>query len=80
MEQVLKNIGNTYYALHNYPQAIAYYERCARITRSIKDISSAAQMLNNLGNACCATGNYGKAILYFEERLQLAKEMKNTQI
>ncbi|QFS51518.1 tetratricopeptide repeat protein [Nostoc sphaeroides] len=72
-----RSIGNAYYFLKDYPQAIAHQQQALSIAREIKNPDLEARALLNLGtiNLNAPQGNTVKAIDYSAYRLD-----ENTKI
>ena len=69
------NLGNAYYSLGQYPQAIDYHQQQLAIAREIGDRRGEASSLGNLGNAYHALGQYPQAIEYQQQSLAIAREI-----
>ena len=70
-------IGNAYYFMSEYSQAIDYWQKSLEIARHIKNRDGEGMALGNLGAAFFSMGNYNKAIEYHKQRLEIAHEMNN---
>jgi tetratricopeptide (TPR) repeat protein len=74
-----KGLGNAYYLLSNYPQAIASYEKSLDLAREIGDRQGEGNSLGNLGNAYDSLGQYERAIDYHQQSLAIKREIGNRQ-
>ncbi|MEM9486385.1 MAG: tetratricopeptide repeat protein [Cyanobacteria bacterium P01_F01_bin.116] len=70
-----KGLGNVYYFLSNYPQAILYWQQSLDSAKLIGDKQGQWKALNNLGNVSQRLGQYSEAIKYLQQTLTLAKEI-----
>ncbi|WP_190445599.1 tetratricopeptide repeat protein [Tolypothrix tenuis] len=68
-----RSIGNAYYLLKDYPQAIAHQQQALIIGREIKNPDLEARALLNLGLANAAQGNTAKAIDYYQQTLKIVQ-------
>ena len=68
-------MGNAYYSLGQYQQAIEYYQQWLAIAREIGDRGGEANSLGNLGNAYYSLGQYQQAIEYHQQSLAIAREI-----
>ncbi|BAZ01093.1 TPR repeat-containing protein [Tolypothrix tenuis PCC 7101] len=75
--RTLKGIGNAYYDLNDFNQAISYQQQALEIAQSTKDKDLAARALNNLGNNYRALGNFTQAIAYYEKALVIARQIQD---
>ena len=72
--KLLTTLGNSYYALGNYSQAIDYLQQSLKITQQINNSLEESEILSNLGKVYEALGNYSQAIDYLEYSLSIARE------
>ncbi|XP_078575726.1 uncharacterized protein LOC144861630 [Branchiostoma floridae x Branchiostoma japonicum] len=76
---LLKDIGQTYLAVGNFPNAIRFCEQALQMYMSIHGQTTAhpdiANSLNNLGLAWSNLGNNRQAISYHEEALQMYRSI-----
>ncbi len=70
-----KGLGNAYYFLSNYPQAILYWQQSLDSAKIIGDKQGQRKALNNLGSVSQRLGQYSEAIKYLQQALTLAKEI-----
>lgn len=75
-----KSIGNAYYFLKNYPQAIAHQQKALGIARKIKNSDLEARSLLNLGIVNAQQGNMPQAIDYYQKSLAIARGSQNREI
>ncbi len=73
------NLGLTYAAMQNYPQAIAWQETSLAIALELNDQSGAAQSLANLANVYHQLNNDPKSIDLIEQSIALTRELKQQQ-
>ncbi|OIP71465.1 MAG: hypothetical protein AUK43_06115 [Oscillatoriales cyanobacterium CG2_30_40_61] len=69
------NLGNAYYSLGQYQQAIEYHQQALTISREIGDRRGEGSALGNLGNAYGSLGQYQQAIEYHQQYLMIAREI-----
>jgi tetratricopeptide (TPR) repeat protein len=70
-----RGLGNAYYLLSNYPQAILYYQQSLDLAKEIDDKQGQCKALNNLGNVSEQLGQYAESIKYLQQTLALAHEI-----
>ncbi|EKV01592.1 TPR repeat-containing protein [Leptolyngbya sp. PCC 7375] len=70
-----KIIGNAYWYLSDYPQAIEHCHKSVVIARKIGNQNGEANALGDLGYAHYALSNYPQAIKYHQQRLLIAREI-----
>jgi tetratricopeptide (TPR) repeat protein len=77
-----RSIGNAYYLLKDYPQALTHQQQALSIAREIKNPDLEARALLNLGtiNLYAPQGNILKAIDFYQQSLALARASKNPEI
>ncbi len=71
----LKNLGNAYYYLGEYQQAIDSFQQSLKIKQEIGDRNGEAKSLNNLGSAYNSLGEYQQAIDYLQQSLEITREI-----
>ncbi|WOD39073.1 tetratricopeptide repeat protein [Nodosilinea sp. E11] len=69
------NLGNAYWSLGQYQQAIDYLQQTLAIAQEIGDRQVEANSLGNLGNAYWSLGQYPQAIDYRQQQLAIAREI-----
>ncbi|MEA5580028.1 tetratricopeptide repeat protein [Nodularia harveyana UHCC-0300] len=74
----INELGNTYYSLGQYKQAIEYYKQCWQIAIKIGSHNAEGSSLGNLGNVYHALTDYQQGILYHNWSLQIARENKDS--
>ncbi|MEA5512824.1 tetratricopeptide repeat protein [Nodularia sp. UHCC 0506] len=74
----INELGNTYYSLGQYKQAIEYYKQCWQIAIKIRSHNAEGSSLGNLGNVYHALTDYQQAIFYHNWSLQIARENKDS--
>jgi tetratricopeptide (TPR) repeat protein len=80
---VCGNLGNAYFSLGQYPQAIEYHLQQLVIARAIsireafpqESRRGEANSLGNLGNAYYSLSQYPQAIEYYQQQLAIAREI-----
>jgi len=70
----LGNLGDVYFWLVQYHQAIAYFDSALVIARKIGDRKEEGIRLGNLGNAYSSLGQYQQALAYFDSALVIARK------
>jgi tetratricopeptide (TPR) repeat protein len=73
----LTSLGNAYYFLGRYEEALSYYQQSLEIEREIEDRQGEAISLNNLGIAYNSLGRYEEAISYYQQSLEIYREIGN---
>ncbi|MBN1877919.1 MAG: CHAT domain-containing protein [Anaerolineae bacterium] len=63
---ILINIGNVYYALNQYADALQYYRQALAQAAAPADPALEATLYNNMGEIFRATGDTEQALLYYE--------------
>jgi tetratricopeptide (TPR) repeat protein len=76
----LGNIGNCYFQMGNFDQAITTYENCLRGYQKAGNSLGEARTLIGVGSIHAATGDLSKAIKYFEESLAIAEIARETPL
>jgi tetratricopeptide (TPR) repeat protein len=81
----LTDLGNAYYSLGQYQQAIQYHQQSLAITTEIGDLAEGeirkaarngeASSYGNLGNAYNSLGQYQQAIQYHQQSLAITTEI-----
>ncbi|XP_064616405.1 G-protein-signaling modulator 2-like [Liolophura sinensis] len=69
------NLGNTYYLLGNFSQAIVYHEERLAIAKEFGDKSAERRAYSNLGNAHIFLGEFDVAAEHYKKTLQIAKQL-----
>jgi tetratricopeptide (TPR) repeat protein len=73
----LCNLGNAYYSLGQYEQAIDYHQQHLTIAREIGDRWGQGAALGNLGNVYDNLGQYEWATEFYQQCLTIARETDN---
>ena len=76
---VQKGIGNAYFLLSNYPQALNHWQQSLDLARELGDLPGQWKALNNLGAVYQDQGDYPKSIEYLEQTLNIAREIGDRQ-
>ena len=71
----LNSLGNAYYSLGKYPQAIDFHQQSLAIAQQIGERDGEAISLNNLGNAYDSLGQYQQAIEFHQQSLAIAQQI-----
>ncbi|XP_031711242.1 G-protein-signaling modulator 2 isoform X2 [Anarrhichthys ocellatus] len=74
------NLGNTYYLLGNFRQAIASHEQRLLIAKEFGDRSAERRAYCNLGNAFIFLGEFEVAAEHYKRTLQLARQLKDRAV
>ena len=69
------NLGNAYYHLGDFKNAIEYHQLDLKIAKEVGDRAGEGSSYGNLGNAYGRQGDFKKAIEYHERHLKIAKEV-----
>ncbi|GLD94212.1 hypothetical protein PINS_up002823 [Pythium insidiosum] len=75
--RALGNLGTVYLDKKNAAQAVACYEQCLEITRSIKDVKRERTILNNLVLALMAGEQFDAAYQYCQVQLEMTQSDVN---
>jgi CHAT domain-containing protein/tetratricopeptide (TPR) repeat protein len=78
--QVLKRLGDAYYAQKDYKKAIEFQQQALVVAREIRDRELEGRALNNLGLAYKELGDSAKAIEYYQQALAIAREIHNSKL
>ena len=78
--QVLKNLGNFYYLLEDYSQALDYAQQTLTIAQKIEDLDLEARALNNQGLSYYSEENYPLAINSYQKGLGIAQKIANQEL
>ena len=70
-----RNLGNAYYRLGKFQEAIDYHIKCLSIAKEVGDRDGEGTAYGNLGNAYCSLGKFQEAIDYHIKCLSIAKEV-----
>ncbi|HEY9599659.1 MAG TPA: tetratricopeptide repeat protein, partial [Cyanophyceae cyanobacterium] len=73
----LSNLGNAYYCLGQYQQAIVSHQQSLTIKQEIGDRAGMAVSLNKLGKACCSSGDYQQAKDYYGQALTIKRQLND---
>ncbi|XP_051983957.1 G-protein-signaling modulator 2-like isoform X2 [Xyrauchen texanus] len=74
------NLGNTYYLLGNFRDAMTSHEQRLLIAKEFGDRSAERRAYCNLGNTCIFLGEFEKAAEHYRKALQLARQLKNLAV
>ncbi|WP_242036819.1 tetratricopeptide repeat protein [Leptolyngbya sp. FACHB-321] len=75
--KTLRNLGNAYSVMTNYPQAVAFYEQSLDLARKTKNLEGEAAALGNLGVIAINLGKADKAAEYYQQALTLYRQIKD---
>ena len=73
--KVYCNLGNTYYSLGKFQEAIEYHSQHLSIAKEVDDRAGEGKAYGNLGNAYHSLGKFQEAIEYHNQHLSIAKEV-----
>ncbi len=71
----LTGLGNAYYSLGDYHQAIDYHQQRLTIAQQIGNRNGEGSALGNLGIAYHSLGDYHQAIKYHQQHLTIAQQI-----
>nr|XP_021334881.1 G-protein-signaling modulator 2 isoform X3 [Danio rerio] len=74
------NLGNTYYLLGNFRDAVASHEQRLLIAKEFGDRSAERRAYCNLGNACIFLGEFERAAEHYRRALQIARQLKDLAV
>uniref|UniRef100_A0A8C1ZY53 G-protein-signaling modulator 2 n=1 Tax=Cyprinus carpio TaxID=7962 RepID=A0A8C1ZY53_CYPCA len=74
------NLGNTYYLLGNFRDAVVSHEQRLLIAKEFGDRSAERRAYCNLGNACIFLGEFERAAEHYRKALQLARQLKDLAV
>ncbi len=69
--RTLRNLGNAYYVMADYGQAIAYYQQSLDLARQTQNTEGQAAALGNLGAVVTDQGDLPQATAYLQQALTL---------
>ena len=72
---ILTNLGNSYYKLGGYPEALKCYEEALELDRELGYKQGEANQLGNIGLIYRALGQPQKALKYHKEALEIFKKI-----
>jgi CHAT domain-containing protein/tetratricopeptide (TPR) repeat protein len=75
--KTLRNLGNAYSVMTDYPQAIAFYEQSLDLARKTQNRKGEAAALGNLGVIAISLGKADKAAEYYQQALTLYRQVKD---
>jgi two-component system, sensor histidine kinase and response regulator len=75
--KAFSSIGNFYWQVGKYPQAMEYYLMALEIEEKIENKEGIARNLNNLGLVYETQNNLDKALEYYEKSLAIDRQIKN---
>jgi predicted ATPase/DNA-binding SARP family transcriptional activator len=73
----LNTLGNAYFGLKDYPEAVNYYEQALAIFRRIGNQLGQSYVLNNLGQLATNQGDYSRAKVFYEQALSIFNQIDN---
>lgn len=76
---VMSNIGNVYYYIANYPEALDHYYKALEYFEEGNQEAQVASVLLNIGMVQHAAGNYDGAMLKYNQAREKYKANGNTQ-
>ena len=69
------NVGDAYFYLGDFQQAIEYYTQSLSIAKDARDRKQEGRVCRNLGCAYSSLGNFKQALEYHKHHLSIAKEV-----
>ncbi|XP_067940702.1 G-protein-signaling modulator 2-like [Watersipora subatra] len=69
------NLGNTFYLLGNFTEAINFHKQRLAIGKEFGDTAAERRAYSNLGNSHIFLGEFELAIDYYKKALQLSKQL-----
>ncbi|PSB24033.1 tetratricopeptide repeat-containing serine protease family protein [Stenomitos frigidus] len=73
------SIGNAFFRLSSYPQAVDHYQRSLAIAHHIDDFQGQGKILNNLGLVYQNLSDYAKSIEYIQQALTIVRKLSYRQ-
>lgn len=77
--KTLRNLGNAYFVMTDYQQAISYYQQSLDLARKTQDRKGAAAALGNLGVIAINLGHTDQAAAYYQQALTLYQQVNDRQ-
>ncbi|KAL4660141.1 G-protein-signaling modulator 2-like isoform X1 [Arapaima gigas] len=74
------NLGNTYYLLGNFRNAVIAHEQRLLIAKEFGDKAAERRAYSNLGNAFIFLGEFEVAAEHYKKTLQLARQLKDRAV
>ncbi|XP_075415920.1 G-protein-signaling modulator 1 isoform X4 [Tenrec ecaudatus] len=74
LSAIYSQLGNAYFYLKEYTQALAYHKHDLLLARTIGDRMGEAKASGNLGNTLKALGRFSEAIVCCQRHLDIAQE------
>ncbi len=71
----LNSLGDIYYKIGAYQQAVAYYEQSLAIRRELCDREGEGATLNNIGSIYWAQRKLDEALQYYQQSLSIQREI-----
>jgi CHAT domain-containing protein/Tfp pilus assembly protein PilF len=78
--KILNNIGENYYCLENYEEAIKNFIAALNIAVEIQDLEETSNISNNIGSTQLSMKNCQKASIYFKRSIELALKINSVKI
>ncbi|HEY9674743.1 MAG TPA: CHAT domain-containing protein [Waterburya sp.] len=76
---MLEKLGNAYYCLSDYTQALASYSQASEIAKEFNYLERQVKNLSNLGSVYNSLADYNKAIQYYNDALKILEQNQNQQ-
>ena len=76
---MLSTLGNAYYSLGRYVEAVKHHTQALEIAREIGDRQGEGNLLGNLGCAYESLGQYAEAVEHHTQALEIAREIGDRQ-
>lgn len=74
LSSTINNLGNAYFRISAYDQALEYYKEAAELKELHNQTRSLSNTLNNIGIILKNQGKYEEAIPYYKRSLEIAEE------
>jgi WD40 repeat protein/CHAT domain-containing protein len=71
---ILQKLGNAYYCLSDYTNAIDSYSQAVALTQKLNDLERQVKNLSNLGAVYNSLADYGKALQSYNDALKLLEQ------
>ncbi len=75
--KTLRNLGNAYSVMTDYPQAVAFYGQSLDLARKTKNSEGEAAALGNLGVIAISLGKTDQAAAYYQQALTLYRQIND---
>jgi CHAT domain-containing protein/predicted negative regulator of RcsB-dependent stress response len=76
---ILQNLGNAYYCLGDYTNAIDSYSQALQVAQKFNYLERQVKNLSNLGSVYNSLADYNKALQYYNDALKILEQNQNQQ-